>query len=170
MSNETFLAIAMAVVVSFLAGFVAYKLYALYRDAKEDGKAMDITLAEIMNVIGDISSRVYYMYSKLGGIKSSDYETDKDYRAEVISNTISIIIDICKAKGINVNLDQQLLESLACTVIERIINTYTIEDQQAKIAELNNILEKLTEPAVTNVTGDQQANEEVSVALGDFYK
>ena len=175
MANETFLTIAIAIVVSVAIGLFLGSCYNKFKSKKENGEEIDITMSKIMNIIGDITIKIYNIYADLGGIKADDYETDQQYRAKIISETISHIIKICKDYGIEVNLEQQILEGLACTVIERIINTYTIQEQQAKINELTAKVLSLEETKTTNEVAaesneNELINEEITVAFGDFYK
>lgn len=169
MSNETFLAVAIVVVISTLIGLVLGSTYTKIKTKKENDEEINITLSKIMSIVGDLTIKIYNIYADLGGIDADDYNTDKEYRAKVVSETISYIIELCGEYGIEVTVDKSALDGIACLIIENILNKYTIEKQEAEITLLNNKLDEAEETdEATEVIEEPEPT--VSVSLGNFYE
>lgn len=163
MSNETFLAIAIAVAASV---FLTLFFTKWYNDKKASGD-YHVTIAELVNHVADISKELYDTYMALGGINRSTYDTDKAYREEVLSKTIDIILDTCNKNNITVPLDKTVLFGLAKVIVENVIAMCESQDNTAKISSLEAKVADLSSPKLST---DAKNPDTVTIKLGDFYE
>lgn len=176
MSNEAFVAIAIAVVISVLIGLFLGSCYSKYKTKKEQGGEVEITLAKVMSYLTQITNEIYSIYKSYSTqvINPLDYKSNEDYRKQIISTTIDHIINICADYGIEINFDKSLLESVACLIIEDILRRFELEEKQAKIENLSAKIVILEETGgatekVANATEEPEADPVLSVTMGDFY-
>lgn len=165
MSNENFLYIAILVAVTAVVTAFIVNLFNAKKEHTSDGQE---AIANLVNYIGEMVAEVYNTYTRFGGINKETFETDEQYRARVIDEVIDVILSICAKNNITIDIKRELLNGIACLVVEKVIDKFESTKQQNEIVELNSKIKYLQNPTAITEKLDE-SDGEVTISLGDFY-